>query len=191
MKMGEAWRWPVSVLGPGLRSRCRRMWLRARFVARAAPRFEEDEKDPLVSRARNYPFCNVPTGDLPWRIEVERKYRARDDGRPGELEGLERELAYRKRRLAEWRRMTDAELEELRQFLSERVFLLRFDSGWHLRAGRLEEYYDFERAIDENLGELGRLWAEFMHRARAKKRAGKKRASGSGLAGRPPNDPSP
>ncbi len=178
--------WPVSQPGTGLRSRIRRMWLRARFVARAAPRFEEDERDPLVSRARNYPHCNLRTDELRWSIEAERERRAPDKGR---LEGLERELAYRKRRLAEWRQMTDAELEELREFLHERVFLLRFDSRWHWRAERFEECDDFDRAIDEKVGELYRLQAEFLRRAGAKKRA-RKRAQGSGPAGQPPTEPS-
>ncbi len=85
--------------------------------------------------------------------------------------------------------MTDAELEELREFLHERVFLLKFDSGWHWQAERFEEYEDFDRAIDEKLGELYRLQAEFLRRARAKKRA-RKRAQGSGPAGQLPTEPS-
>ena len=186
---GLGW-WPGPSLGSGLRGRLRRAWLRARFVARAAPRFEEDERDPLISRARNYPFCNLRTDEVRWMIEDERKDRATDNGTPGELEGLERELAYRERRLEEWRRMTDAELEELRTFLRERVALLSFDHGFHIRARRAEEYDDFDRAIDEKLGELDRLRAEFMRRSRAKKRA-RKRAQGGGDVGRLPTDPSP
>ncbi len=81
--LGALGRWPASQPGTGLRNRLWRMWLRARFVARAAPRFEEDERDPLVSRARNYPYCNILTGDLPWRIEAARKDLAADDARPG------------------------------------------------------------------------------------------------------------
>ncbi len=193
----------VSVPGRGIRVRIRRAWLRARFVARAAPRaaprFEDDEENPLPSRTRNHPFSVYRTAEVRWMLENERRRRAMDCGTPGELEGLERELAHRDEQLEQWRGMTDAELEELGGLLDDRVRLLAYDHRSHRLAGRIDagddfdraidEDSEFERAIDETLCELYRRRAEFLRRAQSKKRA-RKRAQGSGPAGQLPTEPS-